>query len=631
MSMRLPRILQNRRLSLERLLLRGSRGHSPEATPHLSRQALQLSSPTTPLTAFLEMCHGPQRLWQPSSITRLPQPYPDALGSGLSGAAPGLSHTGSAICKHAGSHGSQECVSRATGLGSSGGASRPHCPVRARVQARGPSLSASLPRRRGAEGETEAAREKGGKGRQAPDQARPQPLRVSIYRSVKGDAAGLSQPSALGWSEGRIQPVDTDQAKTTVVSSPSPEDSQQRLEGSMLQKASSSGLGRMVRRRLPGREPQSPHLSPAGIACSDPSPDPFDQTTNSSPTANQKQALRGHGPTRLRLGLASAVPVPGGGKVTHLGKAILAGGIAGGIEVCISFPTEYIKTQLQLDGRTKHPQYSSIGEKVSLTIQEHGFLGLCRGLSSLFYGSIPKSAVRFGTFEFLSSYVRDADSRLSNAKSSLCGLGAGTTEAIVIVCPLKTIKVKFIHDQTSRNVRYQGFIRGIRGIVREEGTLGAPAEARWGSARGLTATVIKQAFNQAIGFYTMTSFRNWYQGDNPKKKINPFITSTFGIAAGATSVFGNNPVDVVKTRMQVLQGNHPTSWQSLPGRGRCLCPVWRNHQVSQPDLGDQMRTLPSGCLLWKCPRKSLRSPLAAGHHPLPLEPPFMGIGMRPLT
>uniref|UniRef100_A0A4X2MCC4 Tricarboxylate transport protein, mitochondrial n=1 Tax=Vombatus ursinus TaxID=29139 RepID=A0A4X2MCC4_VOMUR len=223
------------------------------------------------------------------------------------------------------------------------------------------------------------------------------------------------------------------------------------------------------------------------------------------------------------------------------------GGIAGGIEVCISFPTEYIKTQLQLDGRTKHPQYSSIGEKVSLTIQEHGFLGLCRGLSSLFYGSIPKSAVRFGTFEFLSSYVRDADSRLSNAKSSLCGLGAGTTEAIVIVCPLKTIKVKFIHDQTSRNVRYQGFIRGIRGIVREEGTLGA----RWGSARGLTATVIKQAFNQAIGFYTMTSFRNWYQGDNPKKKINPFITSTFGIAAGATSVFGNNPVDVVKTRMQV--------------------------------------------------------------------------------
>lgn len=28
---------------------------------------------------------------------------------------------------------------------------------------------------------------------------------------------------------------------------------------------------------------------------------------------------------------------------------IIAGGITGGIEICITYPTEYIKTQLQLD------------------------------------------------------------------------------------------------------------------------------------------------------------------------------------------------------------------------------------------------------------------------------------------
>lgn len=28
---------------------------------------------------------------------------------------------------------------------------------------------------------------------------------------------------------------------------------------------------------------------------------------------------------------------------------IVAGGITGGIEICITFPTEYVKTQLQLD------------------------------------------------------------------------------------------------------------------------------------------------------------------------------------------------------------------------------------------------------------------------------------------
>lgn len=30
-------------------------------------------------------------------------------------------------------------------------------------------------------------------------------------------------------------------------------------------------------------------------------------------------------------------------------KGIVAGGITGGIEICITFPTEYVKTQLQLD------------------------------------------------------------------------------------------------------------------------------------------------------------------------------------------------------------------------------------------------------------------------------------------
>ena len=30
-------------------------------------------------------------------------------------------------------------------------------------------------------------------------------------------------------------------------------------------------------------------------------------------------------------------------------KGIVAGGITGGIEICITYPTEYIKTQLQLD------------------------------------------------------------------------------------------------------------------------------------------------------------------------------------------------------------------------------------------------------------------------------------------
>lgn len=41
------------------------------------------------------------------------------------------------------------------------------------------------------------------------------------------------------------------------------------------------------------------------------------------------------------------------------------------------------------------------------------------------------------------------------------------------------------------------------------------------------------------------------QGDDPRKEMHPIVTAMFGATAGAASVFGNTPLDVVKTRMQV--------------------------------------------------------------------------------
>ncbi|XP_075761036.1 tricarboxylate transport protein, mitochondrial isoform X2 [Pelodiscus sinensis] len=260
---------------------------------------------------------------------------------------------------------------------------------------------------------------------------------------------------------------------------------------------------------------------------------------------------------------AAAASAEGGqAKLTHPGKAILAGGIAGGIEICITFPTEYVKTQLQLDERANPPRYKSIGHCVRLTIQDHGVKGLYRGLSSLLYGSIPKSAVRFGMFEFLSNYAKDSRGKLDNKRSLLCGLGAGVAEAVVVVCPMETIKVKFIHDQSSLNPKYKGFFHGVREIVREQGLRG--------TYQGLTATVLKQGSNQAIRFFVMTSLRNWYLGDS-HRKMNPFITAAFGATAGAASVFGNTPLDVIKTRMQILQRNNSPAWQSVYGCSNCVC------------------------------------------------------------
>ena len=70
------------------------------------------------------------------------------------------------------------------------------------------------------------------------------------------------------------------------------------------------------------------------------------------------------------------------------------GGISGGLEIMMTFPTEYVKTQLQLDEKAAVPKYKGPINCAVVTVREHGFFGLYRGLSSLLYGSIPKASIR---------------------------------------------------------------------------------------------------------------------------------------------------------------------------------------------------------------------------------------------
>lgn len=72
-----------------------------------------------------------------------------------------------------------------------------------------------------------------------------------------------------------------------------------------------------------------------------------------------------------------------------------------------------------------------------------------------------------------------------------------------------------------------------------------------GCYKGVSATIIKQGSNQAIRFYVMETLKDWYRGGDPKAPVPKLVVGAFGAFAGAASVFGNTPVDVVKTRMQV--------------------------------------------------------------------------------
>lgn len=247
-------------------------------------------------------------------------------------------------------------------------------------------------------------------------------------------------------------------------------------------------------------------------------------------------------------------------------KGIVAGGITGGIEICITYPTEFVKTQLQLDEKGAKKQYNGIADCVRKTVRERGFFGLYRGLSVLLVGSIPKSAARFGAFEVFRGLMVNENGQLSTSGKLLAGLGAGVCEAVLAVTPMETIKVKFINDRRSANPQYKGLIHGVGKIASTEGLHGL--------YKGLTATVLKQGSNQAIRFFTMETLKDLYKGEDRNKPVPKIVVGIFGAIAGAASVFGNTPLDVVKTRMQGLEAARYKSTAD------CIMQIWRNEGLA---------------------------------------------------
>ncbi len=130
---------------------------------------------------------------------------------------------------------------------------------------------------------------------------------------------------------------------------------------------------------------------------------------------------------------------------------------------------------------------------------------------------------------------------------------------------METVKVKFIHDQRSANPNYKGFFHGVRHIIRTEGFIlnnSIHFLSVWlglrGTYQGLTATMLKQGSNQAIRFFVMETLKEKYRQYTkigPNAPVPIMITGVFGLIAGAASVFGNTPLDVVKTRMQSLEAS----------------------------------------------------------------------------
>ena len=113
----------------------------------------------------------------------------------------------------------------------------------------------------------------------------------------------------------------------------------------------------------------------------------------------------------------------------------------------------------------------------------------------------------------------------------LGGLGAGITEAVLVMTPAETLKVKLIHDRFQPEPKYKGLFHGISTIIKQSGF--------GGIYKGLLPTILKQGSNQGVRFLVY---------EDTKKLLTtnftflPQVVSMLisGGIAGAASVFGNS-------------------------------------------------------------------------------------------
>jgi len=229
---------------------------------------------------------------------------------------------------------------------------------------------------------------------------------------------------------------------------------------------------------------------------------------------------------------------PTGNKPKHAGKAIVAGGISGAIEICCTYPLEYTKTVAQLDKGSGGGAMKVVRD----TLKTHGPLGFYRGLSSMVYFATPKAALRFSAFEAASDMLKTSDGKpmFGKVNGFIAGLVAGTAEAIVVSTPQETIKIRLIDDQfKSETPRFKGFFHGVYTLIKEEGFFGI--------YHGVAPTVLKVATAQGTRFGVFNVIPSEY-------RKTPVSVAACGAFAGGVSVLIFQGLDVVKSRMQGLDG-----------------------------------------------------------------------------
>lgn len=193
-------------------------------------------------------------------------------------------------------------------------------------------------------------------------------------------------------------------------------------------------------------------------------------------------------------------------------------------------------------------------------VQREGFFALYKGLTAVYMGIIPKMAIRFLSYEQYKEVLANY-TPLGRSTTAVftAGLASGLTEAVLVVTPAEVCKIRMQSQYHSmmdpaqmQHRKYKNVFQTAATIVREEG-FGA-------LYKGVVPTMLRQGCNQAVNFTAYNAIKNELMRRQEVTELVSWQSLLIGGFSGGLGPIVNNPLDVVKTRMQkqvVVEGKQP--------------------------------------------------------------------------
>lgn len=227
------------------------------------------------------------------------------------------------------------------------------------------------------------------------------------------------------------------------------------------------------------------------------------------------------------------------------------GSAAGIFADVITHPLSTIKTRLQVQGSGGGAHgavaYRGVSHALFHIVKSEGPVALYRGMGAVLVGAAPAQGLYFGGYETAKTYLGGGQSGAGNFAAGICAQLGGSIAWV----PMDVIKERLqVEGQMKCSTVYGGSFHACQQILRHEGAAGFYRafpihQATWAPFNGCYFAV----YEKCKALCTNAGYEDGH--DN----LEPIAQLSCGVTAGVVASTLTNPVDVLKTRLQVAMAN----------------------------------------------------------------------------